>query len=80
MLLGAAGLDDWITHDADAYVARAVGAAKDLAALAAVRRQLRARVAASPLGDAAGLAQAVEAVYRRLWRAWCVSEAGPARR
>ena len=60
-ILHAVGLDDWITDDTDAYVARAVAAASDLAALAQLRAGLRQRVAASPLRDAAGLARAIEA-------------------
>ena len=39
--------------------------------LAELRRGLRDRVRASPLGDAAGLARAIEAAYRTLWGQWC---------
>jgi predicted O-linked N-acetylglucosamine transferase (SPINDLY family) len=69
-ILHAVGLDDWVTHDVAAYVARAVAAAADLPALAAVRAALRPRMAASALLDAPGLARAVEAAYRDLWDAW----------
>ncbi|MBN8897930.1 MAG: tetratricopeptide repeat protein, partial [Rhodospirillales bacterium] len=69
-ILGAVGLQDWVTSDPDAYVARAVAAAADLDALAALRASLRNRFAQGPLGDAAGLARAVEAVYRSLWEEW----------
>ncbi len=70
-ILHAAGLDDWITGDPDAYVARAVAAASDRDALAQLRPTLRPRLAASPLLDAAGLARGVEQVCRMLWDAWC---------
>ena len=70
-ILHAVGLDDWVVHDVDAYVARAVAAAKDVAALAELRATLRPRFAASPLRDARGLAREVEAAYRALWRKWC---------
>ena len=65
-ILHAVGLDDWVAHDTDAYVARAVAAAADVLALAHMRSGLRARFEASPLRDAAGLARCMEAVYRRL--------------
>jgi predicted O-linked N-acetylglucosamine transferase (SPINDLY family) len=71
-ILGAVGLADWVASDDDAYVARAVAAAADLDALAAMRAGLRARVAASPLRDADGLARAVEDAYRALWDDWRV--------
>ena len=73
-ILRAIRLDDWVTNDIDAYVARAVTAAADIDALARLRGGLRARFAASPLRDAAGLAREMEAAYRALWRRWC--EAG----
>lgn len=66
-ILGSIGLDDWVTADDDAYVARSVAAMDDRRALADLRASLRARVAASPLCDAAGLTREVEAVYRDLF-------------
>ncbi len=69
-ILHAVGLDDWVTDNADAYVARAVAAATDLASLAHMRSDLRQRVAMSPLCDAGGLARAIEATYRMLWDEW----------
>jgi len=55
-LLSAVGLDDWITTDVDAYVARAARAAADVDALSRLRPGLRQRVAASPLCDGPGFA------------------------
>jgi predicted O-linked N-acetylglucosamine transferase (SPINDLY family) len=69
-ILHAIGLEDWVTGDTDAYVARAVTAASDLQSLARLRMGLRPRLANSPLCDAHGLARAVEAVYRDLWDEW----------
>ena len=74
-ILHAVGLDDWITHDVDHYVARTVEAAVDLASLAQLRAALRPRFAASPLRDPVGLAREVEAAYRGLWQTWCDSDA-----
>ena len=70
-ILHTVGLDDWVTNDVDGYVARAVAATADIEALARLRAELRARFAASPLRDAAGLAREFEAAYRTLWRRWC---------
>jgi len=36
-----------------------------------LRVGLRDRVRASPLGDARGLAAAIETAYKELWRRWC---------
>jgi predicted O-linked N-acetylglucosamine transferase (SPINDLY family) len=71
-ILGSVGLNDWVTQDVDAYVARAVTAASNIAALAGLRRELRGRFKASPIGsDSAGLAREVEAAYRSLWIEYC---------
>ncbi len=72
-ILHAVGMDDWVTGNEAAYVARAVAAANDLGALAPIRTGLRARVAASPLRDAEGLARRVEAAYQMLWEQWRLS-------
>ncbi len=71
MILGALDLDDWVAPDVEAYVAKAVAAARDLEGLANLRASLRDRFAASPLSDAPGLARAMEGLYRRAWRDWC---------
>jgi predicted O-linked N-acetylglucosamine transferase (SPINDLY family) len=62
-LLGALGMDDWCTDTDEAYVARAVRAAKDLDALEEARAGMRARMKASELCDGPGLARAVEAAF-----------------
>ena len=71
MILEPLGLTDWIPPDVGAYVAKAVAAAGDVAALQALRAGMRARFLASPLGDAPGLARSMERAYRALWRRWC---------
>ncbi len=70
MILHAVGLDDWVCHDIDGYIARCVAAAGDLPALAMLRAELRPRMKGSPLCDAAGLAHCVEAAFRTLWDDW----------
>ncbi len=74
-LLHAVGLDGWVAEDEDGYVALAVRAAREAGSL---RAGLRARVAASPLLDAAGLAREMERVFRQRWEDWRGRQAGPA--
>jgi len=49
----------------------AVDLARDLPRLAALRAQMRARIAASPLCRPEPYARSVEAAYRRMWERWC---------
>jgi predicted O-linked N-acetylglucosamine transferase (SPINDLY family) len=73
-----AGLADWVTDSAAAYLARAVAAAAEPDALARLRAQLRAATRASPLCDAARFGQSLGAALRGLWRAWCAGQTGAA--
>jgi predicted O-linked N-acetylglucosamine transferase (SPINDLY family) len=73
MILHAVGMDEWVSDDIGGYVARSVAVATDLPTLAQLRSELRPRVAASPLCDAAGLAREVEAAYHALWDAWRIT-------
>ncbi|MDN7589682.1 tetratricopeptide repeat protein [Burkholderia seminalis] len=66
-LLHAAGMNDWIAGDEDDYVAKAVAAAADGARLAALRADLRARLLASPLCDAARFAHHLEDAFHGMW-------------
>ena len=72
-----AGLPDWVVPDLDTYVARAIAAAADIAALATLRAGLRARVKASPLCDAPRFGRSLGAGLRHAWRNWC-AETSPA--
>jgi predicted O-linked N-acetylglucosamine transferase (SPINDLY family) len=67
-LLGRVGLGDWIADTKEGYVALAVSWASRRDELAALRRELRERVARSPLRDARGLTRAIEDAYRTMWR------------
>ncbi|HKZ96930.1 MAG TPA: tetratricopeptide repeat protein, partial [Hyphomicrobiaceae bacterium] len=75
-LLTAVGLEDWVAESVEGYVALAAAKAKDQAALATLRESLRPRFAASPLGDAKGLARDIEAAFRALWTDWCARTGG----
>ncbi len=66
------GVPELVARDADQYVAIAVGLCTDLPRLAALRAQLRAKMAASPLMDAPRFARNIEAAYRQMWRRWCL--------
>ena len=68
-ILSAVGLDAWVADSEERYLAIAVERAKDLAALAGVRRGLRERMRASPICDEAGYARALEDAYRGMARA-----------
>jgi predicted O-linked N-acetylglucosamine transferase (SPINDLY family) len=69
------GLPELIAGDDDAYLRIAENLAGDLDRLTDLRRGLRARLAASPLMDAAGYARKLETAYREMWRQWCAGSA-----
>lgn len=70
-LLTRVGLGGLVAMDADGYVEICRRLAGDKEALAALRAGLRARMAASPLCDAAGRTRAAEAAFRDAWTRWC---------
>ncbi len=65
-LMSAAGLADWVAHNEDDYLARAVAAANDLAGLASLRAGLRQQVAHSPLCDGKRFAVNLHSALRGL--------------
>lgn len=69
-LLTALGLDDWICGE-DEFVRRAQGWASRGGDLAALRRQLRSRVAKSAIVDGAAFTRALERHFRDAWADWC---------
>jgi protein O-GlcNAc transferase len=68
-LMHAAGLGDWVTGDEAHYLAKALDAAGDLSALAALRTQMREQVRHAPLCDsqrfASHLAEQLWGLHRR---------------
>jgi hypothetical protein len=72
--LARIGLDDWSVTSTDAYVARAIRAAGDLAALAEIRAGLRGRIADSPLRQASNVARSLEFAFRVMWQRWCMGQ------
>ena len=69
--LSNVGLADWVAIDIAGYIELAVAKASDIAALAALRGGLRARVKGSPLSDAPRFGRNLGAALRFAWRDWC---------
>jgi predicted O-linked N-acetylglucosamine transferase (SPINDLY family) len=70
-LLERVGCPELVADTRAAYIARAVELAGDRRRLATYRVTLRDRVAGSPLGDPAKVAQELVAAIRMAWTAWC---------
>jgi predicted O-linked N-acetylglucosamine transferase (SPINDLY family) len=68
------GLHDLIASTQDDYLAIARGLAADLPRLAALRRDLRKRMRASPLTDRDRFMRNLEGAYRNIWREWCARQ------
>lgn len=81
--LNNVGLGDWVAGSVPAYIARALAAASDLPALAALRAGLRPRMEASPLMDAARFGASLADALRHAWRQCCYAQSyaqsGPGR-
>lgn len=71
-LLRNIGLDDWIARSEEHYLTIAKTMAGRTAALAELRRDMRARLAGSPLTDIATFVRDVERLYQRM-AGWAVS-------
>ncbi len=67
-LLTAAGLPDWVAGSAAEYRTLAIARASDPDAIATLRRELRPRVAATPLFDAPRFARHFEQLVWEMWR------------
>jgi protein O-GlcNAc transferase len=65
------GLQDWIAKDKPDYVALAVRHAADPERLALLRRAMRDRGAASPLGNPEWFANQFTRALRAMWTRWC---------
>jgi predicted O-linked N-acetylglucosamine transferase (SPINDLY family) len=73
-ILSNLGLTEFIALTQDQYAQIAIELAKDRDRMDALRRDLRARLQASPLMDAAAFARDIETAYRQMWRTWCASQ------
>jgi len=70
-ILQAVDLPETIAGDTEHYVDIALALAGDLDRLAALRRECRPRLLASPAGNPKLYVAEVEQAYRAMWRAWC---------
>jgi protein O-GlcNAc transferase len=61
-------LPELVANSEDEFVARAVELSRDVERLSRLRTELRARLEASPFGDASRFAQNLEAIYRAGWQ------------
>jgi predicted O-linked N-acetylglucosamine transferase (SPINDLY family) len=65
-VLRRVGLEDLVAATAEEYVRKALELARDAQLLRRLRAELRQRMRASPLLDAAAFARALEAAYRKM--------------
>jgi predicted O-linked N-acetylglucosamine transferase (SPINDLY family) len=65
------GAQELIFPTVAAYIDGAVALANDRDRLVRLRQELRPRMAASPIRQAEQFTRDLEALYRRMWRAWC---------
>jgi len=72
-ILNNVGFAQWVAHDLETYVQRAVGLAACTDSLALLRRRLRARMQDSPLMDGTRFAHDFETALRAMWREHCQS-------
>ena len=68
------GLDDFIAHNAQEFVALACDWANRPDALAAVRQGLRERFIKSPLCDFERFSAYFETLFRTVWQQWCAGQ------
>jgi predicted O-linked N-acetylglucosamine transferase (SPINDLY family) len=73
-ILSNIGLPHLIAESPQEYAAKAIALAGDVEHLTQLRGSLRERLSRSPLCDGAGFARDLEALYRRMWKAWCQSQ------
>lgn len=62
---------EWVAENADDYITIAADLAYNPDRLAALRRDQRSRMAASPLCDGPRFARNFETALRGMWEAWC---------
>jgi protein O-GlcNAc transferase len=73
-ILRAVGLNELVAESETDYIRRTLALAADRDRLAQLRAGLRHRMSTSTLCNGAAFAQAMEAAYRDMWRAWCMAQ------
>ena len=79
-ILRNVGLDDWIAKSQDEYLAKAIGFAQNINALAPLRSASRQRLIQSPVCDAPRFAVQFEQALRAMWHSHCESTVNKAAR
>ncbi len=79
-LLSNVGLESWIASSEADLVIKATAFARDPLALNALRHGLRRQLLDSPLCDARGFSEHLEAAFRRMWTIYCQDQSAPAPR
>jgi protein O-GlcNAc transferase len=69
-ILRALGHPEWIAHDEDDFVSIVCSLARDVEKRKQLRKTQRARMAKSELGDAEGLARALEHAFEAMYDRW----------
>ena len=73
-LLNNLGMPELVAQTQDEYVQIAKKLASDLAALAALRSDLRRRMLESPLANGQRGARALAGAFRQMWSNWCATK------
>jgi predicted O-linked N-acetylglucosamine transferase (SPINDLY family) len=75
-LLSNLGMSELAAFTDEDFVRIALGLCSDLPRLSYLRQTLRSSMEKSPLMDAAGFALHMEAIYRQIWKGWCLNGDG----
>lgn len=75
-ILKRLGLETFVAHSLEEYVAKALSFAQQLDALSTIRSSLRPLLFASTLCQPDAFARQLEGAYRSMWRRWCARQAG----
>jgi predicted O-linked N-acetylglucosamine transferase (SPINDLY family) len=70
-VMGRMGLNDWVADDVAGFIRIATERARDIEALADLRRGMRQRWLTSPLRQNGVITRGLEAALRIMWRRWC---------
>jgi len=70
-ILSRLGLEELIADSLDDYIAKSVQLAIDPERLRNLRRELRPRMARSPLCNGTQFTLDLEAAFRKMWQVWC---------
>jgi predicted O-linked N-acetylglucosamine transferase (SPINDLY family) len=73
-ILSSIGLGELVARSEDEFMKIAGDLARDRARMAELRSTLRDRMKGSVLMDGKGFARKMEAVYRDVWRRWCLGK------